>query len=105
MEGCTGGYQKQLHAIYLANDILLKAHAQRTHKAAAGGAGVAIAASAGVAASTAEAVAAAFQPRLGRMLRATYESGGSTDEVSRGGGRGCEPLLLLLLISSTGVVT
>eukprot|EP00887_Chlorella_sp_A99_P000681 scaffold5.g681.t1 len=81
-----GDYSKQLHALYLANDILFKAHARRSKAAAASAppAGPVAPASA-AAAAAATAVGAAFRPRLGRMLRAAYVGGGATEQARAGG--------------------
>ncbi|KAL4428605.1 hypothetical protein ABPG77_008917 [Micractinium sp. CCAP 211/92] len=57
-------YQKQLHVIYLANDILFKGLSTR-----AAGAG-----------PDQDGIAAAFKPRLGPMLRHAYVTGGQTAE-------------------------
>jgi hypothetical protein len=58
-------YQKQLHIVYLANDILLQALTQRA---------------AGVGPEH-DAVALAFKPRVGRMMALAYDTGGKTPEV------------------------
>lgn len=62
-------YAKQQHVVYLANDVLFKALAQRAEGAGPSG----------------DAVAQAFQPRLGRMLARAYETGGKTEQVWGGG--------------------
>ncbi|KAI3439009.1 hypothetical protein D9Q98_001421 [Chlorella vulgaris] len=62
-----GDYQRQLHVIYLANDILFKALSQRPE-----GSG-----------PDADSVAAAFRPRLGRVLRHALVSGGQTPDVQQ----------------------
>lgn len=60
-------YQRQLHVIYLANDILFKGLSTR-----AAGAG-----------PDQDGIAAAFKPRLGRMLRQAYLTGGQGAEVQQ----------------------
>ncbi|GAB4816637.1 hypothetical protein N2152v2_003683 [Parachlorella kessleri] len=65
----SSDYQKQQHVIYLANDVLFKALAQRTPEQG-GPAG--------------DSIAEAFRPRLGRMLARAYETGGKTEQVQQG---------------------
>ncbi|KAL4434358.1 hypothetical protein ABPG75_000799 [Micractinium tetrahymenae] len=60
-------YQKQLHVVYLANDILFKGLSMR-----AAGSG-----------PDQDGIAAAFKPRLGRLLRQTYVTGGQAAEVQQ----------------------
>lgn len=56
---------KQLHLLYLANDVLFKALPSRPTGST----------------PEADAVAEAFCPRLGTMLRHAFLAGGQTDEV------------------------
>ncbi|PRW59174.1 calcium homeostasis endoplasmic reticulum isoform A [Chlorella sorokiniana] len=65
IEALEGHHDRQLHVVYLANDILFKAMSQRP-----AGSG-----------PEADGIAQAFLPRLGRMLRRTFVSGGQTAEV------------------------
>ncbi|EFN51673.1 hypothetical protein CHLNCDRAFT_139903 [Chlorella variabilis] len=60
-------HQQQLHILYLANDILFKALSTRPQ-----GAG-----------PDADPVAQAFRPRLGRMLRHAYLSGGQAPDAQQ----------------------
>lgn len=63
--GCHNA-TRQLHLLWLANDILFKAQAVRGSQGEDG-----------------DAIPLAFRPMLGRMLRKAFVTGGQTEEVKR----------------------